>query len=281
MPNGRRPQIWRRGFLVALAATALLLVAPPLASAQGSPDATCPGPREGSYSHPGSGNNRFTQTFTPQISGALTNAEVEINKFGPSGDFIVQILETDGSGVPTNTILASTTIPDAAVAAGFSTVGVDFANPATVTAGQTYALVVTRPGGGLAVGVRQGDDCPGALFISLSQTGSFSQVGDLDLVFTVFVLDQSPPETLITKGPKDKTKKKTATFEFTGTDTRAISGFQCNLDAGAFAPCTSPYTVRVKKGKHTFQVQALDQTGNADGSPATDTWKRKKRRKKR
>lgn len=265
-------------FLVVLAATALWLVPPREASAQGSPDATCPGPREASYSHPGSGNNRFTQTFTPQISGALTNAELEINKFGPSGDFIVQILETDGSGVPTNTLLASTTIPDAAVPAGFSTIGVDFANPPTVTAGQTYALVVTRPGGGLAVGVRQGDDCPGALFISLSQTGSFTQVGDLDLVFTVFVLDQSLPEILITKGPKDKTKKKTATFEFTGSDAKVISRFQCKLDAGAFAPCSSPYTVTVKKGKHTFQVQAIDQAGNVS-LPATDTWKRKKRKK--
>jgi hypothetical protein len=35
----------------------------------------------------------------------------------------------------------------------------------------------------------------------------------------------------------------------------------------------------VKKGKHTFQVQAIDQAGNLS-SPATDTWKRKKKRKK-
>jgi hypothetical protein len=92
--------------------------------------------------------------------------------------------------------------------------------------------------------------------------------------------DTQPPETHITKSPKDKTKKKTATFEFTGTDTRALSGFQCKLDAGAFVSCISPYTVRVKKGKHTFQVQGIDQAGNVDSSPATDTWKRKKKRKR-
>jgi hypothetical protein len=92
--------------------------------------------------------------------------------------------------------------------------------------------------------------------------------------------DTDPPNTTITKGPKDKTKKKTATFEFTGTDARAISGFQCKLDARPFVACTSPYTVRVKRGKHTFQVQAIDQAGNVDGSPATDSWKRKKKRKK-
>jgi hypothetical protein len=92
-------------------------------------------------------------------------------------------------------------------------------------------------------------------------------------------LDSAPPNATITKGPKNKTKKKTATFEFTGTDTRAISGFQCKLDSAAFVPCTSPHTVKVKKGKHTFQVQALDQAGNL-GAPATDDWKVKKKRKK-
>ena len=88
------------------------------------------------------------------------------------------------------------------------------------------------------------------------------------------------PGATITKGPKDKTRKKTATFEFIGADTRAVASFQCKLDAGAFAPCTSPHTVKVKKGKHTFQVEAIDQAGNV-GAPATDDWKVKKKRKKK
>jgi hypothetical protein len=97
--------------------------------------------------------------------------------------------------------------------------------------------------------------------------------------------DSTAPEATITKRPKDKTTNRTATFEFTGTDARAISGFQCKFDGQPFAPCTSPYTLRVKKGRgvkkgrHTFQVQAIDQAGNV-GSPATDTWKRKKKRRR-
>jgi hypothetical protein len=94
------------------------------------------------------------------------------------------------------------------------------------------------------------------------------------------VSDTLAPQAQITKGPKDKTKKKQATFEFTGTDARAIASFQCKLDAGAFAPCTSPHNVKVKKGKHSFQVQAVDQAGNV-GVPATDDWKVKKKRGKR
>ncbi len=73
--------------------------------------------------------------------------------------------------------------------------------------------------------------------------------------------DCAPPAATITNGPKDKTQKKRATFEFTGADARAVASFQCSLDGGTFAPCTSPRTVKVKKGKHTFQVQAVDQAG--------------------
>jgi hypothetical protein len=90
--------------------------------------------------------------------------------------------------------------------------------------------------------------------------------------------DTSPPDTTITKGPKDKTKKKQATFEFTSTEPG--SSFQCAVDGQALkVPCTSPYTVKVKKGKHTFQVRATDQAGNVDGTPATDAWKLKKKKR--
>jgi hypothetical protein len=89
-----------------------------------------------------------------------------------------------------------------------------------------------------------------------------------------------PPTATITKGPKDKTKKKRTTFEFTGTDARAVASFQCKLDSGAFESCTSPHTVKVRKGKHHFEVQAVDGAGNV-GSPASDDWKVKKKKKKK
>jgi hypothetical protein len=36
--------------------------------------------------------------------------------------------------------------------------------------------------------------------------------------------------------------------------------------------------VRVKKGRHTFEVRAIDRAGNV-GTAATDTWKVKKKKK--
>jgi hypothetical protein len=129
----------------------------------------------------------------------------------------------------------------------------------TATAGRTYQIAADGAPGSNAAGI---------IVLSLWENAAPPEPGD-----------STSPSAQITKGPKDKTKKKTATFEFGGTDARAIASFQCKLDAGAFAACTSPHTVKVKKGKHTFQVQAIDLAGNV-GSPATDDWKVKKKDKK-
>ena len=91
--------------------------------------------------------------------------------------------------------------------------------------------------------------------------------------------DTSAPDTTITKKPKDKTRKKTATFEFISNEPG--STFECSLDGGVFQPCTSPHGVKVKKGKHSFQVRATDAAANVDGAPASDDWKVKKKKKKR
>jgi len=84
------------------------------------------------------------------------------------------------------------------------------------------------------------------------------------------------PDTTITKHPKDKTKKKKATFEFTSSIAGAT--FECSLDDHAFAPCSSPDELKVKKGKHSFDVRATAK-GQTDASPASDGWKVKKKHK--
>jgi len=92
--------------------------------------------------------------------------------------------------------------------------------------------------------------------------------------------DTTPPDTQITKKPKKRTTKRTATFEFTGTDAvtpPAALTFECKLDSKAFKPCTSPQKYkRLKPGKHKFQVQATDAAGNTDPTPAKYGWKVKR-----
>jgi hypothetical protein len=93
------------------------------------------------------------------------------------------------------------------------------------------------------------------------------------------------PDTAITKAPKNKVKlkrgkkKKKVTFEFTSSDPG--STFQCSLDDRPFEPCAPPDKLKVKKGKHEFEVRAVDAAGNVDPTPAGDDWKVKKRKKKK
>jgi large repetitive protein len=84
-----------------------------------------------------------------------------------------------------------------------------------------------------------------------------------------------PPPPVITSAPKYLTNDDTATFAF--TDSQAGVSFQCSLDGGTFAPCTSgvsysglagfPNNFEIRTKRHTFAVQAIDSSNNV--SPQT------------
>ena len=80
-------------------------------------------------------------------------------------------------------------------------------------------------------------------------------------------IDTTPPVATITQQPPATSFTTTATFAFTGTDninTPAQLQFKVSLDAAAFVSASSPvgsYSNLVL-GKHTFQVEAIDQAGN-------------------
>jgi Bacterial Ig domain len=83
--------------------------------------------------------------------------------------------------------------------------------------------------------------------------------------------DILPPITTLAKGPKKHTTKHKAKFQFVSNEPG--SSFMCKLDKKAFAACVAPKTVRVKTGKHTFKVEAVDPAGNIDPTPAVYHWK--------
>ncbi|MGH2961842.1 MAG: serine protease [Solirubrobacterales bacterium] len=93
--------------------------------------------------------------------------------------------------------------------------------------------------------------------------------------------DDTPPETTIDKGPKRKlkTRKRKAKARFSFSSTEAAVSFECAVDAKGFGPCTSPFKVKTKKGRHFFDVFATDRYGNRDTSVATRTWKVKRRKR--
>lgn len=86
-----------------------------------------------------------------------------------------------------------------------------------------------------------------------------------------FALDGTPPETTITSSPAGGVAKSlTVPIGFASSE--AGSTFQCALDAAAFAGCTSPATLTVTPGQHTFQVKATDAGSNTDATPASVTF---------
>ncbi|MHA6780363.1 right-handed parallel beta-helix repeat-containing protein [Pseudonocardia saturnea] len=85
--------------------------------------------------------------------------------------------------------------------------------------------------------------------------------------------DPVAPETVLAEGPPSPTTFTTATLTFTGSDNASSVTFQCRLDGGEFAPCTSPVTYSgLAVGEHSVTIRAVDFSGNADSSPVVHTW---------
>jgi len=89
-------------------------------------------------------------------------------------------------------------------------------------------------------------------------------------------VDRVAPTTAISAAPLSPTTQKSATFRFTGSDNATSITFECRLDssdAADFEPCTSPLSYTgLEVGEHTFEVRAVDFSGNVDQTPATHTW---------
>ncbi len=90
------------------------------------------------------------------------------------------------------------------------------------------------------------------------------------------VADTTPPDTTILLNPTNPSTSTSATFSFTGSDDVTPSGsltFEVKLDNGVFTAATSPRVFTgLSSGTHTFQVRAVDATGNVDPTPASYTW---------
>jgi hypothetical protein len=83
-----------------------------------------------------------------------------------------------------------------------------------------------------------------------------------------FTVDTVPPDTTIGGGPTGASNDPTPTFSFTSS--QPGSSFECKVDSGSYAACSSPNTTAyLADGPHTFSVLATAPAGNPDPTPAT------------
>src|SRR5207237_1336225 len=86
---------------------------------------------------------------------------------------------------------------------------------------------------------------------------------------STWTIDTTAPTVTISSQPANPTNPSRASFSFTSTNPGAT--FQCQLDAGTAAACTSPASYTgLAAGSHTFKVTATDTAGNS--ANATSTW---------
>lgn len=153
-------------------------------------DATCPGPADDLIPTATNGEARFAQTFTAGRRGVLVRAElVVLSDATTAADLVLRLAPLDGEGVPTNTILSEAAITGAAAPVDLEAVSFSFVEPASVEAGVSYALVLTRPGGDdFGWAVEENGGCPGERFGSDDQTAPFELLSSgAGFVFTTFV----------------------------------------------------------------------------------------------
>jgi hypothetical protein len=106
---------------------------------------------------------------------------------------------------------------------------------------------------------------------------AIDQAGNTDATPATFnwSIDTVAPNTTIDANPPALAASAAASFAFSGSDAggSGVASFQCRIDAGAWAPCTSPKAYAgLSEGAHSFEVKAIDAAANADATPAAFAW---------
>jgi hypothetical protein len=86
-----------------------------------------------------------------------------------------------------------------------------------------------------------------------------------------WTIDTTPFITTITNQPPNRSTSTSASFSFTANKTGAT--FLCQLDNSSYSKCSSPMTyTKLTEGNHTFNVMAIESTGNEETPPTRATW---------
>jgi hypothetical protein len=152
----------------------------------------------------GTGNPpQRAQTFTAGITGQLDQVDVYVVRNCAAITFGITVeIRALQAGVPADTVLASANVPAASIATtGVTAIPVTFSNPATVTLGTQYAIVLAAPGApdcDFSQGPYQWAVALDNVYLAGSalerESGSNWQgAGNYDHAFKTYVLTEPPP----------------------------------------------------------------------------------------
>ncbi len=148
----------------------------------------------------------MAQTFTVGISGDLVQVGVELVR-GPTTTtpMEMQIRSVDGSGAPTGTVLATTSVEAAAVSDDFYAIGEVFfdlsSNPITAASGDRLAIVLMSPSEGVYVWVAAATSGPYGGGNAYHDQGAFGNDETFDFSFRTYMLVPEPaPVALVVVG---------------------------------------------------------------------------------
>ncbi|HEX3618588.1 MAG TPA: hypothetical protein VHU61_18725 [Solirubrobacteraceae bacterium] len=81
------------------------------------------------------------------------------------------------------------------------------------------------------------------------------------------------PNTKLIKATINR-RARSATFRFSGSGGSGKLSFRCQLDRGRWTKCASGKSYkRLRRGNHTFSVEAVDRRGKSDPTPSTKRFK--------
>jgi hypothetical protein len=273
MLNGMRSRVAPKRYSLALTVLLGALAVVPAASAQGIPDQVNDPQTGVSF---GCGNLPLFQGFLPsrRLLSAVqlrlhpgetfpaggTSFPVRIRRGSPGGEVVGQATASVPGPIPVGTTVL---------------VQVDFA-PA----------LVLEPEGTFVI---EGPLADIGLFWSGTSMNPYSRgtafgcqgepVENTDFNFITFTpRDTGAPQTRISTGPKQGSSSRVRSIRvaFAGADDLSYASklrFACTLDGSPSAACISPYTAsELAQGRHVFSVQASDEAGKVDASPAVVSW---------
>jgi hypothetical protein len=234
-----------------------------------------------------------THTEAATAEPAYTQQTIDISTFADGASHTLSFNYLNG-GTGTNNMTVDDVSIDASGAATTAMPAVTGVTPAgpsssttpkvtgTAEAGSTVRLYPNSTCSGPSIGSGSAADFAGAgitatvptgatttIFARALKTGQASSACSTSSV--TYVNDSTKPETTITSSPPGGVAKS-LTISVGFTSSEAASTFACVLDAGASAACTSPRSITVTPGQHTFKVAATDTAGNTDATPATITF---------